>query len=92
MHTVFFLLGPNYTMNKPCCPEMPLRLMNPMHQPATMVKNHGILPRGVEGQAKKPFSAAPSLGCANLGPMKALGTSQLVPIRSQEPLRPLSSR
>ena len=28
------------------------------------------------------FSLAPSLGCANFGPMNALGTSQLVPISS----------
>ena len=29
--------------------------MNPMHHPVTMAKNHGFLPRGVEGNAKKLF-------------------------------------
>ena len=50
-----------------------------MHHPVTMAKNHGFLPRGVEGKAKKLFSEVPSLGCVHLGPIKALGTSQLVP-------------
>ena len=36
----------------------------------------------LNGKPKNFFSAAPSLGCANFGPMKALGTSQLVPIKS----------
>ena len=53
--------------------------MNPMHQLVTMAKNHGFLPIGVEGKAKKLFSEAPSLGCARLGPIKAPGTSQLAP-------------
>ena len=36
----------------------------------------------IEEQAKTVFSAAPSLGCANFGPINALETIQLVPIRS----------
>ena len=41
-------------------------------------KKYGLLPIGREGKAKKLFSAAPSLGCDHLGPIKSLGTSQLV--------------
>ena len=58
---------------------MPLILMNPMHHPVTMAKKHVFLPIGREGKAKQLFSAAPSQGCAHLGPIKTLGTSQLVP-------------
>ena len=42
-------------------------------------KKSCVLPIGREGKAKKLFFAAPSLGCAHLGPIKALWTSQLVP-------------
>ena len=42
----------------------------PMHHQVTMAKNHGFLPRGVEGQAKKSFSAASSLGFATLDQCK----------------------
>ena len=73
------LLGPKYALKKLVCPARPILLMNPMHHPVTMAKNHVFLPIGVEGKAKTLFSAAPSLGCAHLGPIKALGTSQLVP-------------
>ena len=55
--------------------------MNPMYQAVTMAKDHDFLPIGVEVQFQILFSAAPSLGCANFGPMKALGRIQLVPIR-----------
>ena len=63
------------------CSEPPFFLMNPMHHPVTMAENHGFLPRGVEGQAKKLFCIAISGKC-QLGAMKALETSQLIPIRS----------
>ena len=39
------LLGPNYTIEKLVCPEPPIILMNPMHQPVTMAKIHSFLPR-----------------------------------------------
>ena len=52
LHTVF-----SYALStlwkKIVCPATPLLLMNPMHHPVTMAKNHGFLPRGVEGKAKK---------------------------------------
>ena len=57
-------------------------LMNPMHHAVTMTKYHVFLPIGVKRQSKKLFSAAISLGCDKFGPMKALETIQLVPIRS----------
>ena len=61
------LLGSNYTMKKLVCPEPPLILMIPLPHPVPMAKNHGFLPIGIEGQAKKKlFSTAPSLGCATL--------------------------
>ena len=43
-------------------------------------KKSCFLPIGREGKAKKLNSAAPSLGCAHLELIKALGTSQLVPL------------
>ena len=59
------LLGIKYTMKKTCFPELPLLLMNPIHHSVTRAKNHVFLPRGIEGKAKKLFSAAPSLACAS---------------------------
>ena len=79
MHAHCVLLDPKNTIKKIVCPATPLILMNPMHHPVTMAKNHVFLPIGVEGEPKKLFSAAPFLG---FGPIKALATGQLVPVRS----------
>ena len=66
--------------------------------PVTMAKNHSFfIQRHWRTSQKNFFSAAPSLGCAHFRPIKALGTSQLVPTRSpgtsccQSNIGPLSS-
>ena len=41
-----------------------------------MAQNHGFYPNALKGKPKK-ISVAPSLGYANFGPMKALGTTHL---------------
>ena len=60
-------------MKKLVCSELPLLFMNPKHHPVTMANKHGFLPRGIEGQAKNSFSAAPSLGFATLDQCKNWG-------------------
>ena len=60
------LLGPNYTMKKLVCTELPLILMNPLHHPVTMAKVHGFYPKALKDSPKNFFSASPSLGCATL--------------------------
>ena len=62
------LQGHNYTMKKTwlSCDAFPFEesSASPDHN-----GKNCFLPRRVEGQAKKLFSAAPSLGCANFGLM-----------------------
>ena len=68
------LLGPKCALKKFVCSATPLLLMNPMHHPGHESKKTCFF-------TQRPWRV-PSLGCANLGSIKALGTSQLVPIRS----------
>ena len=64
----FVLLDPNCTIKKIVCSALPLILMNPMHHPVKMAKNHGFLPRGVETKPKTLFQSAISWMC-HFGPM-----------------------
>ena len=71
------MLGPKYALKKTClsCNASPFD--ESYASPGHNGKKSCFLPRGIEGQDTRLFSAAPSLLCATFGPVKALGTSQL---------------
>ena len=75
------LLGPNYAMTKTSL-SWDTSQFDESYASSQWQKIMIFNPEALKDKPKKLFSAAPSLGCAHFGPIKALGTSQLVPISS----------
>ena len=73
------LLGHKYTLKKTCLSFDASSFDESYASPGHNGKNHGFYPEALKEKPEKLFSEAPSMGSAQLGPIKALGTSQLVP-------------